>query len=41
MNLVALIIGGKMSQNILAQLRAEFNKLKELCEGDVSEVKIT
>jgi hypothetical protein len=35
-NILSMIIGDKIKQNVTAQLRGEFNKLKELCEGDAT-----
>jgi len=35
-NLISMVMGAKMRQGILAQLGDELNKLKELCESDVS-----
>jgi hypothetical protein len=33
-NVMSIFIGGKMKQGILAQLQAEFSKLKALCEAE-------
>jgi carbon monoxide dehydrogenase subunit G len=36
MNIISLIMGKKIRQNIIGQLAGELNQLKELCESDIS-----
>ncbi len=36
-NVLNIVIGNKIKQNIKAQLRDELNKLKELCEGKTAQ----
>ncbi len=35
-NLISIVMGNKIRQNIAAQLEDELNRLKALCEGEIS-----